>query len=429
MTGDSELLRQYAEDRSEAAFAELVRRHVDFVYGVALRHARTTHRAEDATQAVFTDLARKAGALAQRSEIVGWLYTSARYAAYKIVRQEVRREQREQEAELMRVAAQSAPAEAAWQGLQPLLDEVLHELGAQDRSAVLLRCVKNLSFAEVGAALQLSEEAARKRVERALDRLRGRLTRHGVASTAAAVALALTEQAAVAAPSSLAASVSTAALAAGPSLPLVAGLVHLMTTSKIIAGAAVVAGALAIGAAFHETRRAEETESRLAALDQGYDALAARLALARQNDRAAEKERADLAADLASVQARQHAQAATDGADAPGKRGPAGGPAAGTSADPVAAAAKAAALREVGSAYMRMGIKMDGLAFAKILHLTPQQVDAVAAIEASSFNVEVNGVSVPGNPPEAAEDGMRQIADLVGLDEARQLAVAGRAIP
>ena len=113
MTGDIELLRQYAETRSEAAFTELVRRHIDFVYAVALRHARSTHRAEDATQAVFTDLARKAASVGQRTELVGWLYTSARFAAFKIVRSEARRERREREAEMM-PAAQPASRPVGW---------------------------------------------------------------------------------------------------------------------------------------------------------------------------------------------------------------------------------------------------------------------------------------------------------------------------
>ena len=78
MTNDSDLLRQYVESASEAAFAELVRRHVDFVYGVALRHAGGTHRAEDVVQLVFVDLARKAGALSRRPDVVGWLYTNFR---------------------------------------------------------------------------------------------------------------------------------------------------------------------------------------------------------------------------------------------------------------------------------------------------------------------------------------------------------------
>ena len=429
MTDDSELLRQYAQDRSEAAFSELVRRHIDFVYGVALRHARTTHRAEDATQAVFTDLARKAGSLSQRTELVGWLYTSARYAAYKIVRSEVRREKREQEADVIQEPAEPSSTNADWREIQPLLDDALNGLGEKDRSAVLLRCVKNLSFADVGAALQLSEEAARKRVDRALDRLRDRLTRHGVASTATALALALTEQGAIAAPASLAASVSTAAVAAGNATPFIGGLIQIMSTSKIIAATAVVAGALAITAAWHEPPAANRAAAALAEADLAYTQISPRLAQARQNDRAADQERANLVRALASLQAGPQGAGASEDGTASGRRGgtPAG---AGTAAaDSQANADKAAAIHREGTEYIRSGVRMDLLAFAKFMKLSPQQIDALADIEASSINVVVNGVSVPGNPPDKAQDLRAEVVSLLGLADARRLGAEGRAMP
>src|SRR5258708_4834441 len=98
---DSELLRRYAETGAENAFAEIVRRRIGLVYSVALRHTHDAHRAEDVTQKVFTDLARKAGALAGRTVLVGWLYRSAQYAASNAVRTERRRQVREQEAYTM----------------------------------------------------------------------------------------------------------------------------------------------------------------------------------------------------------------------------------------------------------------------------------------------------------------------------------------
>ncbi len=156
MTGDPELLRQYAETRSEAAFAELVRRHLDFVYGVAFRHSRNAHRAQDVAQTVFIDLARKAGLLARRAELVGWLYLAARHAAAKIARSEARREAREREAAMSSVVEAGAPAEAEWSRLKPVLDDALEGLGERDRSAVLLRHVRGWSFAEVGSALHVS---------------------------------------------------------------------------------------------------------------------------------------------------------------------------------------------------------------------------------------------------------------------------------
>ena len=105
MTDDDDdiaLLRRYAGENSEAAFAELVRRHVSLVYHAALRQTGgDVTLAEDATQAVFTDLARKAPSLLHRPVITGWLYTSTRFAAAKAKRTERRRQTREQEAHLM----------------------------------------------------------------------------------------------------------------------------------------------------------------------------------------------------------------------------------------------------------------------------------------------------------------------------------------
>src|SRR3954463_6968618 len=101
MTEDAELLRRYAEEKSEQAFAELVQRRIGLVYSVARRHTHDTHRAEEVTQAVFTALARKASALAQRPVLVGWLYRSAQFAASDAVRAERRRQAREQAAYTM----------------------------------------------------------------------------------------------------------------------------------------------------------------------------------------------------------------------------------------------------------------------------------------------------------------------------------------
>src|SRR5471030_1800646 len=97
MTPDHELLRRFAEADSEAAFAELVRRHVNLVYSAALRQVNgDAHLAQDVAQTVFTNLARKAAPLSRREVLTGWLYTSAHFAAAKIVRGENRRRDREE---------------------------------------------------------------------------------------------------------------------------------------------------------------------------------------------------------------------------------------------------------------------------------------------------------------------------------------------
>lgn len=214
MTDDAELLRCYAEEKSEEAFAELVRRRIGLVYSVAWRHTRDAQRAEDVTQAVFTALARKAGMLARRPVLVGWLYRSAQFAASDAVRVEVRRQARELEAHTMNENEREAP-EPDWPTLRPVLDEGLNDLEERDRDAVLLRFFDGWSFAEIGAKLGLTENTARMRVERALGKLHAALARRGVKSTAAALGVALAGQAGVAAPAGLAGKICGGVLVAG----------------------------------------------------------------------------------------------------------------------------------------------------------------------------------------------------------------------
>ena len=176
MTPDPELLRKFAKTNSEAAFAELVKRHVNLVYSAALRQVNgDEHLAKDVAQMVFTDLARKASSLSRHETLTGWLYTSAHFAAAKIVRGENRRRDREEK--IMREPTSETAPEADWEKLRPTLDDAMHELKETDREAVLLRYFENRPFAEVGAKLGLNENAARMRVERALEKLRDIFTR------------------------------------------------------------------------------------------------------------------------------------------------------------------------------------------------------------------------------------------------------------
>src|ERR1017187_2091386 len=194
MTPDSELLQQFAKTHAEDAFAELVNRHVNLVYSAALR--------QDAAQTVFTDLARKAGSLAQRESVTGWLYTSAHFAAAKIVRGENRRRDREEK--FMREPTHETAPEADWEKLRPTLDDAMHELKAADREAILLRYFENRTFTEVGAKLGLNENAARMRVDRAVEKLRDIMTRRGL-TTATALASVISANAVQIAPAGLAA--------------------------------------------------------------------------------------------------------------------------------------------------------------------------------------------------------------------------------
>jgi RNA polymerase sigma factor (sigma-70 family) len=217
MDGDAELLRDYAINRSDRAFARLVERHIDLVYSAALRRVGgDPHRAAEVTQMVFIDLARKASSLVRHSALVGWLHQSTRWAASNLRRAEQRRATHERAAaiELLNTHAPEAhPVE--WDALRPLLDQALDELRDADREAVLLRYFNNYSFAEVGRQLGTGENAARMRVERALDKLHGILRRKGLAGGVAALGATMAKNAVAAAPAELAAAVTPAATAAG----------------------------------------------------------------------------------------------------------------------------------------------------------------------------------------------------------------------
>lgn len=320
MTDDTELLRRYAEEGSQAAFAELVQRQVNLVYTAALRQVHgDAHLAADATQLVFTDLARKARALTGHRVLAGWLFTSARYAAAKLVRGEQRRRAREEEAGRMEKITADEPApELDWAQVGGVLDEALAALGRTDREAVLLRFFEGRDYAGVGAQLHLAPNAARMRVERALEKLRGELARRGVASTAAALAGALAGQAVAAAPAGLAASVTGTALAGATGGTGLAAAI-LMSMSKLqigVTGALVAAGAAGV---ILQSQQADAWRGELAELRR-IDAEIAQLRgenrlLAQQAAEAADLRRDDarlaqLREEAAALQAKLRAQAA-----------------------------------------------------------------------------------------------------------------------
>ena len=253
MTPDSELLRRYAGTKSEEAFAELVRRHVNLVYSAALRQVNgDAHLAQDVAQTVFTDLARKAASLSRRETLTGWLYTSAHFAAAKIVRTENRRREPRGKIYARTHSTKSAP-ELDWEKLRPTLDDAMHELKEADREAILLRYFENRAFAEIGGKLGLNENAARMRVERALEKLRAAFLRRGVAATAA-LASVISANAVQIAPAGLAATLTSASLAAAGTGTLT--LLKLMTMTKLKLGisALVVAGATTALVVQHQTQ-------------------------------------------------------------------------------------------------------------------------------------------------------------------------------
>jgi len=244
---DHELLQRYAESRCEASFTELVKRHVDLVYSAALRQVGgDAHLAHDVTQSVFIDLARKAGSLSGRTVLAGWLYTSTHFAAAKIVRTEQRWRAREQEANSMREISDESAVEPSWEELKPVIDEAMHSLNQGERDAVLLRYFEKRQLGEVGEKLGVSEDAARKRVDRALDKLRGLLARRGVTSTSAALVAILGTHTVAAAPVGMAMNIAGAAISGtAASTGTTLTILKLMAMSKLklgLIGALVVAG-------------------------------------------------------------------------------------------------------------------------------------------------------------------------------------------
>lgn len=262
---DTYLLREYADKKSEQAFTRLVETHVDLVYSAALRRVGGDHhRAEEVAQMVFTDLAHKASQLKNHPLLAGWLHRSTRWAAANLRRTEQRRTTNEQAAATDPATSATAELPADWAQLSPLLDQALDSLSEQDRDAVLLRYFNNRPFAEIGASLGLSENAARMRVERALARLHRLLSKRGITSTATALGLALTQNAVSAAPASAASTVTAAALGGAAVGTSTVVTFLLMTKLQItLASAAVIA--LAIGLSL-QTAKNRQLQSQLTEL-------------------------------------------------------------------------------------------------------------------------------------------------------------------
>jgi RNA polymerase sigma factor (sigma-70 family) len=263
MTDDADLLRAWAEERSERAFTELVQRHLRLVHAVALRQVGgNTHLAEDIVQQVFLRLAQNAGTLTRHPVISGWLHRTTRYVAIDTLRREQRRRAREQEAELMN--KHSTPPAADGDALRPVLDEAIAELDARDRDAVLLRFFENRPFAEIGVRLSLTENAARMRVDRALAKLSDRLARRGITSTTTALAAALAPPVG-ATPAGLAATVVSGVVASGGGTTATT-LIPLLAMTKIQSGAIAALLATAVGLYFHQARLETDLTSEVAAL-------------------------------------------------------------------------------------------------------------------------------------------------------------------
>jgi RNA polymerase sigma factor (sigma-70 family) len=206
---DHDLLRQYVQSQSQDAFRQIVERHLPMVYATARRMVFDAHLAEEVAQNVFTTLAQKAESLRPPQVTAGWLYNTTRNLALHAVRGELRRREREQTA----VAMQALESEFNAGQINENLEPAMAELAADDRDTLVLRFFEDRSLLDVGRELGISEDAARMRVNRALDRLRTIFNRKGVTVSSAVLATAITAGTSSAVPAGLGTAITAAALA------------------------------------------------------------------------------------------------------------------------------------------------------------------------------------------------------------------------
>jgi RNA polymerase sigma factor (sigma-70 family) len=292
---DSQLLNDYLERRSEAAFADLVCRYTDLVYSTALRTVSDPHLAQDVTQTTFVALAKQAGQVKERLALCGWLHQTARNIAAQTVRTDLRRRAREQEAAAMNEPPSNKP-EIAWEEIAPHLDAALEGLGELDREALMLRYFQNKPFHAIGFVLGVSDDAAQKRVARAVERLRELFARRGVTVGAGGLAALISANAVQAAPAGLAATMSAAAfahtaLSAATVITVSAKTIAMTTFQKTLVAAIVAALA---GAGFYEARQAAQLRDQAQTFQQQRASLAEQLQLSQRERDAASRQLAAL---------------------------------------------------------------------------------------------------------------------------------------
>jgi RNA polymerase sigma factor (sigma-70 family) len=274
---DLDLLARYSRQDAEEAFAELVRRHLGLVYSAALRQVRSPELAEEVSQSVFTDLARNSARLKPDTVVSAWLYQVTRRTAIDVVRREASRQLREQIATEMN----DMNAAADWTHIEPLLDEAMHALDDTDRAAVLLRYFENKSLREVGDALGASENAAQKRLTRAIERLRAFFAKRGITVGASGLVVVISSNAIQATPVGLAITISSAAALAETTV-LTTGTaaatkaIAMTTLQKTLITATI--GVLA-GTGIYEARQASRWRNQMQSLQQQQIPLAEQVAV------------------------------------------------------------------------------------------------------------------------------------------------------
>lgn len=267
MTDSQNLLAEFVQSGSESVFRELVDRYVDLVYSTALRLVGgDTHRAEDVAQIVFLDLVRLARTLPESVKLGGWLHRDTCFVAAKLMRGERRRQFRERQAVEMNALQNDSGPDCSQ--LAPMLDEAINSLDEADRTAVLLRFFEQHDFRTIGEALGSNEDAARMRVNRAVEKLESLLNRRGAQTTVASLAVMLSAGAVHSAPVGLAATISTASVLAGTALSTstvtaATKAITMTTLQKALVTATVVVLA---GVGIYEARQASQLRNRVQTL-------------------------------------------------------------------------------------------------------------------------------------------------------------------
>jgi len=292
---DLELLARYTRQNAEDAFAEIVRRHLDLVHSAALRQVRSPQLAEEVAQSAFIKLAGHAHRLAPDTILTAWLYQVTCREAIDVVRREARRQLREQIATEMNAMNATDPshpnsmeADTDWTHIEPLLDEAMHALDDTDRAAVLLRYFESKSLREVGATLGTTDDAARKRVNRAVECLREFFAKRGVTIGASGLVVVISANAVQAAPIGLAVTISTATALAGTAIVTTATAtatktIVMTTVQKSLIAATLVA---AVGTGIYEARQASQLRGQIQSLQRQQMPLAGQLTqLQTENER------------------------------------------------------------------------------------------------------------------------------------------------
>ncbi len=266
---DLELLARYTRQHAEDAFAEIARRYLALVHSAALRQVRSPQLAE-AAQCAFLKLARHAQQLAADTILSAWLYQVTRREAVDVVRREASRQLREQIATEMN--AMNATV-ADWTHIEPLLDEAMHALDETDRAAVLLRYFENKSLREVGQALGASENAAQKRLSRAVERLRAFFAKRGVTVGASGLVVVISANAVQAAPVGLALTITTAAALAGTTVATTTAAIaaKAITSITTLQKTFIVALAATAGTGFYKAHQASTLQRQVQTLQQQQD--------------------------------------------------------------------------------------------------------------------------------------------------------------